>query len=387
VEETTLVVQGLVVTIALALLGHAVTIVLTMRQLRETQRSNQRMSWHESSRQLSSDQAAERAVGMAATIDHLHDPQLGKPASRVALDRLLYEDDPLIVYRALQALSDVRLLQPAIEELLVINRHVWRHLLEEFAKLCLDPVASPARDLKTHLEKLARIQRSTSYLLQQGTARQLEGLDFSDTFYPDLEAPGVTFTGCSFRSSLLHYANFHGAVFRRCDFSRCIRIGSYLEAATFDDQCIEEDVVDYTARRHDQRPARDPSLTPPSFLREAEQGWYGHWVEQVGTTRREFEAVWPNPADRSKELTATIVLHEDGRFERTRSDNDGFYDTIPRDRWFVLDRRRGVELVGGTRTLARGVPSVWWAIWWQQLGVRPTQILPIIEAQERQRGS
>jgi hypothetical protein len=324
---------------------------------------------------------------MAAAIDYLHDSQLGEPAFRVALDRLHYEDDPLIVHRALQALSDVRLLTPAIKELSVINRHVWRYFLEEFAKTCLDPEESPThRNLNIHLEKLERNQRSTSYLLQQGS---FERLDFSDTFYPDLQAPGVTFTDCNFSSSLLHYSNFHRAVFNDCDLSRCILIGSYLEAATFNDKCKKDDLVDYTARYHREAGDHKPSSTPPSFMREVEQGWYGHWVEQVPTTRREFKAVWPNPFDKSKPVEATVVLkgEGDGPFERKGPEEYGEYETTSRR---MLDRKRGVALIGGTRTLRRGgtlgVRSVWWAIWWQQLGSRPTQILPITDDEERQRG-
>ena len=392
------------------------TIFLTLRQQQETRRISQHTSWHESSKQLSSDHAAERAVGMAAAIDYLHDSELQRPAFRVALDRLHYEDDPLIVYRALQALSDERLLTSAITELLVINRHVWRQLLEEFAKTCLDPEESPKhRDLKYHLEKLEKNQGSTSYLLQQGS---FEGLDFSDTFYPDLQAPAVTFRNCNFSSSLLHYSNFHGAVFENCDFSSCILIGSYLEEAEgpfSKDERIKYKIVDYTARYPDEGD-HDLLSGPRSFMREAEQGWYGHWVEhteEVGTTTRKFKAEWHNPSDRTKNesekrrIEATVVLEGEGgpfrlmflglssplkttklKFRRTESNdrNNGTYEVISRNRWFMLDRRRGVALIGGTRTLERGVPSVWWAIWWQQLRYRPTQTLPIIDAKERQRG-
>jgi hypothetical protein len=413
-DVRTTLLQGLAA--VLVLTGAGIGAAMTLRQQQETRRISQRTSWHESSKQLSSDHAAERAVGMAAAIDYLHDSELQKPALRVALDRLHYEDDPLIVYRALQALSDARLLTSAITELLVINRHVWRQLLEEFAKTCLDPGESPThRDLEFHLEKLERNQGSTSYLLQQGS---FKGLDFSDTFYPDLQAPAVTFTNCNFSFSLLHYSNFHGAVFENCDFSSCILIGSYLEEAKglfSKDERSKYDVVDYTARYPDEG-NRDLLSRPRSFMREAEQGWYGHWVEhteEAGTTTRKFKAEWHNPSDRSeneskkRRIKATLVLEGEGgplrhvfrgwpsrlkttklKFRRTESNdrNNGTYEVISRNRWFMLDRRRGVALIGGTRTLERGVPSVWWAIWWQQLGYRPTQTLPIIDAKERQRG-
>jgi Pentapeptide repeats (8 copies) len=276
----------------------------------------------------------------------------------------------------------------------VINRHVWRHLLEEFAKTCLDPEGSGTLgDLRNHLEKLEKNQRSTSYLLQQGSFKQ--HLDFSDTFYPDLQAPAVTFTDCNFSSSLLHYSNFHRAKFDRCDFSGCILIGSYLEAATFKEVRVTHNVVDYvvdySARYHGEG-GHDPSTMPRSFIREAEQGWRGHWTEHadhVETTSREFEAKWHNPSDKTK-IKATIALEgeADGRFVRTKSDdrNDGIYEPIAPERWFMLDTKRSVALVGGTRTLQSRVPSVWWAIWWQQLRSRPMQILPITDAEERQRG-
>jgi TIR domain/Pentapeptide repeats (8 copies) len=300
-------------------------------------------------------------------------PRLAAWAGKVPteVDRLHYEDDPLAFRRHLIAISDARSLTSAMEELLVINRDVWRYLLEEFAETCGDPEEPPRHAaLKNQLKKLERNRRATAHLLRQ---RSFDGLDFSDTFYPDLQAPAVKLSDCNFSSSFLHYSNFHGAEFDRCNFARCILIGSYLEAATFRD-CTLDDRVDHTARYHgDDDDDRDLSSVPPSFMWEAEQGWYGYWTEQADQvgTRRVFNAVWPNPYDRTRAVEATIVLGEDGRFERSGSGNDGAYEIIPRDRWFVLDRRRRVALVGGTRILARGVASVWWAIWWQQLGPRP----------------
>jgi hypothetical protein len=372
-----------------------VTIGLTVRQM-------QRTSWLESAKQLPSDNAAERAVGLAAAIDYLKVRQLKRPALRIAVDRLHYEDDPLIVYRVLQAFSDnARLLKSAIRELLIINRHVWLYLQEEFAKTCLDPHTSPTgQSLKTHLEKLERNQRSTSILLQRG--RDFKRLNFSGTFYPNLQAPGVTFKRCNFRSSLLHYSNFYGAVFKRCELFDCILIGSYLEEADFSGR-TEDRFVDYTARYHRAKDDKDSSPTPPSFMWETEQGWHGHWVEkgrdeQDQTTKREFSAKWPKPFDKKKikkeiepsTINATIFLEgENGPFTRTDCDpnkpNDGNYEITSRT---MLDGRRNVVLVGGTRTLSRGVPSVWWSIWWQQLGSqRPMQIMPITDPKEPGRGA
>ena len=83
---------------------------------------------------------------MAAAIDYLHEKELGDPARRVALDRLHYEDDPLILFRGRQALSHLRVLQPALQELLFSKQHVWRYVLEEFAENCLNPRQSATDD-------------------------------------------------------------------------------------------------------------------------------------------------------------------------------------------------------------------------------------------------
>jgi hypothetical protein len=364
------------------------------RQLTESRQQSQRTAWLDSSSQLSSEQAAVRAVGMAAAIDYLQDPQLRQSALRVAFNALHYEDDPLILYRGLQALSDPSLLERAMEELLVINRQVWRDLLEEFARTCLEQQHSGTRpQLQSHLKQLKNNQRLASYLLQQGN---LERLDFSNTFYPDLRAPARRFTRCDFSSSLLHYSNFHHAVFDDCIFTRCILIGSYLEEARFPNCSSWEDVVALGARFH--RGERDeahgearelPSeleswsaSTAPSFMMEAEQDWHGHWLERDGTARREFSAQWHNPAGGSEQ--ATILSEEDGTFERTASQNNGTYKTV---RTEMLDSVRGVALVGGTRTLRSGIPSVWWAISWAQRGALPTQVIPVSDTVERPPGN
>jgi hypothetical protein len=363
------------------------------RQLRESRQQHQRTIWLDASSQLSSKQAAVRAVGMAAAIEYLHDQQLRQPALRVALNALHYENDPLIVYRGLQALSDPSLLEPAIKELLIINRQVWRDLLEEFARTCLEQQHPGTRPkLETHIKQLKNNQRLASYLLQQGNP---EGLDFSNTFYPDLRAPARSFTKCDFSSSLLHYSNFHHAVFDDCIFTRSVLIGSYLEEARFANCSSWEGVVALGARFHrggrdevhgDERELpseleRWSASTAPSFMMEAEQDWHGHWLEQDGTTRREFTAQWYNPAGGSEK--ATIVLEENGTFERTASRNNGTYKTTCTE---ILDSVRGVALVGGTRTLRSGIPSVWWAIWWDEHGALPIQVIPVSDTVERPPG-
>jgi hypothetical protein len=375
------------------------TIALALEQLQEPQRMNQLTSWHESSGRLSSDRADERAMGMEAAVDYLNDVQLGRTAFRSIIDRLHYEDDPLIIHRARQGFYDASMLTPAIKELLGMNRHVWRYLLEEFRRTCLDPNESPPDEvLQVHLKKLERNQRSTSFLLQQG--RSFEKLNFSDTFYPDLQAPGITFTGCDFRSSLLHFSNFHGAKFDQCQFLNCILIGSYLEAADLPGR-TQHKYVDYSARYHREGDDQESLAIPPSFMWEEEQGWHGHWVEEASTTERRFSAEWPNPLYRPEIepekqkaqpalIEATILLEgEDGPFKREDRDrdnpNDGTYWITSRN---LLDRSRRVALVGGIRTLRRGVPSVWCGIWWQELrSQQPTQIVSISPPKERERGA
>jgi hypothetical protein len=356
----------------IAILGLIVTTIVAVSQQFLTVRQMQRASWRDSLNQLASEQAAERAAGMAVAIDYLNDSKLRTQTLRVALQRLHYEDDPLIVYRALEALSDRRFLKPAIEELLEINRHTWRYLLEEFARTCRDPnYSSTGRDLTSYLEQLHRNQRSTSYLLQQGES--FEKLDLSNTFYPNLQAPRVRFTRCYFGSSLLHYSNLYRAGFISCDLRRCILIGSYLEQADLPER-TDDGYVDHAARYHRKRGDKLPSSTPPSFLWEYEEGWYGHWEERVGTGTRVFDAKWPIPSDKTKTasgsqepeyLKATIFLEgENGSFSRKESDNDGSYEMTSS---IMLDSIRGVVLVGGTRELEERVRSPWWAVWWQQL--------------------
>jgi hypothetical protein len=399
VEQTTFIaVLGLVVT-------NIVTIVLTLLELRETrrsavlelretERSRTQTSWHESSSRLASPSPAERAVGMAAAVDYLQDAELAEPARRVTIDRLHYEDDPLIVYRGLQALSGERLSGLAVDELLVINRQVWRHLLEEFAETCLDTGEPATQDLESHIRQLGKNRRTTSQLLQVAS---LEDLDFSNAFYPDLRVPARRFTGCNFSSSLLHYSNFRDVVFEGCDFSRCVLVGSYLEGARFRN-CTMRGVIALAARLH-QRPGDDHELPAElvassaidasSYIQEAEQDWYGQWLERAGargrpwtdrvlsirgTTTREFSAEWFNLSGGTR--IARMLLQRDGTFVRKDSDdrNNGIYRTTSSN---VLDRTRRVALVGGTRTLTSGVPSAWSAIWWQQLRSRPTQTIPI----------
>jgi hypothetical protein len=389
---------GLVVTTIVTVFFTSRQQRLAREQLRETQRMNQLTSWHESSGRLSSDRADERAIGIEAAVDYLNDVQLGRTAFRSVIDRLHYEDDPLIIRRARQGFYDdnASKLPPAIQELLDMNRHVWRYLLEEFGRTCLDMNESPPDEvLQGYLKSLERNQRSTSFLLQQ--RKSFEELDFSNTFYPDLQAPGVRFTDCDFRSSLLHYSNFHGAKFDQCKFLSCILIGSYLEAADLPEP-TQHKYVNYTARYHREGDDQKSLAIPRSFIWEEEQGWHGHWVEKVGTKEREFSAEWPNPLykpetepDKQKAqpllIKATIVLEgEDGPFKREDRDrdnpNDGTYKITSRS---MLDRRRRVVLVGGTRTLRRGVPSVWWAIWWQELrSQQPTQIVSISAPEERE---
>lgn len=165
-----------------------------------------------------------------------------------------------------------------------------------------------------------------------------------------------------------------------CIFTRCVLIGSYLEEARFPNCSSWEGVVALGARFHrgerdevqgddhefPSRLARWSVSTAPSFMMENEQDWHGHWLERKGAGRRKFSARWHNPAGGSER--AIILLEEDGTFERTKSKNNGTYKTT---RTEMLDSVRGVALVGGTRTLESGIPSVWWAIWWDQRGALP----------------
>jgi hypothetical protein len=239
-----------------------------------------------------------------------------------------------------------------------------------------------------------------SHLLQQDDFRYL---DVSNTFLPDLRAPARTFTNCNFSSSLLHYSNFHDAVFEGCDFSGCVLIGSYLEGARFSN-CESHDVVAISARLHNSgRRGRDgtagecrlpdelaasSSSASPSFMLETEQDWRGQWSEQrrpriLPLARRRFLAQWSHAS--AGGVRARLVLKRRGSLVRRKSSdrNNGRYRTTSR---LVLDKVRGVTLVGGTRALSSGVPSVWWAIWWQQRQAGPRQVIPVSDAVERRPG-
>jgi hypothetical protein len=121
---------------------------------------------------------------------------------------------------------------------------------------------------------------------------------------------------------------------------------------------------------------------------ETEHDWRGQWSEQrqpriLPLARRRFLARWSYASGGG--VCARLILKRRGSFVRRRSSdrNNGRYRTTSRE---VLDKVRGVTLLGGTRTLTSGVPSVWWAIWWQQRQAGPRQVIPVSNAVERRPG-
>jgi hypothetical protein len=389
---------SLIITTTLAVLGLMATVSLTLLQRRDTTRIHQRTTLHESSRQLASSSPAERAVGMAAAIDHLDVDHLGISARRITINALHYEDDPLIIYRGLQGLSNPKFSKTVIEELLIINRQLWQDLLVEFGVLCLDSQRRVKYDyFEQRLGVLRQNQRLVSHLLQGG---QFEGLDFSDTFYPDLHAPGIVFSNCRFNSCFLHYSNLRAATFRECDFSRAILIGSYLEKITFSD-CELGETIALAARPHLTKEESEELLPAelndtlwlrsPSFLYQIEQDWRGYWFGEVADRERLltrprsslFDAYWQNTS--GDRVHARIIMEDHQRFQRTDSSdrNDGVYKMTRKE---FVDRPRSVTLTGGVRVLASGVPSGWRAIWWERLFPEAAiTVPPPTEAEELRR--
>lgn len=359
-------------TALIAVAGLLTTIVFSFLQRRDSIRAHHREQLHRHSAALASGSPAERAAAIAATTDQVSVRYLATSARRIILTALHYEEDPLIVYRGLQGLADPTGRQSALSELLAINRELWKGLLDYFGHQCVTPAAT-ADNLGTYLLGLSRNQQLVSHLLHH---QDVSGLDFSQTFYPNLQAPSARFRRCDFSNSFVHYGNMRDAQFDSCDFTRTVLIGTYLEGATFHGN-VFRDVVSLGAdpRNATRRPVNGAGGGVPeglvstsaatSFIWAVEQSWFGHWVgPESGGPVQAFSALWQT--DSGRQVTAKVEFLNERQLRRSDSSdgNDGVYD-ISQTR--QLDALRGVTLLGGTRMLRSGIPDLWYGIWWTRI--------------------
>lgn len=369
--------QLLVTTITtfVAVIGLTASVIFNFLGRRDALHEQQRSSLRESSKQLVALTPPERVVGMATVIDYLLDPTVGASAQRIALNALHYETEPVIFRIAIDAIRESGLSRSLMDELLSLNRQLWFDLLEKFN----DGIGRKSEDdsglrdlnqtgIQRHLAVLKCNQKIVSQLLKNCSPVQL---DCSDAYFPELSAPGATFTDCNFSSALLHYANFRGSRFERCNFDRAILIGAYLEGATFAGCSFADSVVIDVRIRH--RPSANPSGLPlelldseepySSFIYEVEHDWQGHW-RGGGSRVGDFHARWWGASN--AQVRAVVSATKEG-FERRASNdaNDGTYQVIRSEQ---LDTHRDIVLIGGIRTLASRVPGGWRAVWWKNLG-------------------
>jgi hypothetical protein len=368
------------ITTFVAVIGLIASVVFNFLGRRDALHQVQRNSLHESSKRLVAPAPAERALGMATTVDYLLDPAVGGSARRIALTALHYEAEPLVFRSGIEALREAGLARQVIDELIPMNRQLWADLLEGFSEAIGQGEEGETQGQEVNsasiVRDLAALRRNQKVVSQLLRSCSLDQLDFSDGFFPELSASGSMFSDCNFSSTFLHYANFRGAHFTRCNFTKAILIGSYLEGAHFTN-CSFTNMVAIAARLHHRATTNHSDLPVElltssqepcsSFLYEVEQDWHGHWLGR-GSPRGDFQAQWWDLS--GQQVTAVITATSTG-FKRSESSdaNDGSYRVTRRDR---LDPHRYILLVGGVRTLASHVAGRWRGVWWRQLGPRGT---------------
>jgi len=352
------------ITAAVAVVGVTLTAIFNQLGRRDADRERKSLALHDASKRLSSKSDPKRAAAMAAVVEHLNHPSTAAAARRIALNALHYEAEPLVVELAVDQIKDSGQQRQGAADLVHLNRHLWRGVLDQFGRVLAGGQYDP-RSISAELDKLSYNQAILSRLLEGQT---VSDIDFTDTFYPALWAPEVGFLRCNFTSALLHYSNLRAARFEECTLDRAILIGAYLESTTFP-RSSTADLVSFGARlgaRTEPQPASSPDGVlsadtglASSFLYEFEQDWRGHWTAQADEDT--FEAVWWN---QSGKVEAELIAR-DNAFDRTRSTdgNDGVYRI---DRVETLDPQRQVVLLGGTHSLEHRMPSVWRAVWWKK---------------------
>jgi hypothetical protein len=363
-----------VITTLVAVIGLTSSVLFSFLGRRDALHERQHSALSQSARQLVASTPAERAVGMALVVSHFPDPTVGSSAQRIVLNALHYDPDPLVFRIATDAIARSGLARPLLADLLQLNKQLLMDLLEKFNDTIGTAAAGitvPDTMLPGIQDQLAALNRNQRIVSELVKACSPDQLDWSGGYFPELAAPGVTFTEGNFSSALLHYANFRGAQFVGCNFDRAILIGAYLEGASFRDCSFADSVLIDVRIRH--RPDGNPSGLPPdlllseesysSFIYEVEHDWHGHW--RGGPDASSFEARWWDSSG-SGQVKASIGATRDGFERRESSDsNNGIYRLIRRE---LIDLNRGVLLVGGVRTLASWVPGGWRGIWWQHLG-------------------
>jgi hypothetical protein len=230
-------------TVVVAIGGLVTTVWINRLDRRSSLNAQQQQALMNSSGLLSSDNPATRAVGMAAAVDFLRNPQLRMTAHRIALNALHFEVEPIVIEHVVDAFVAYGLSGTSLNELSNINRHIWRSILDQLSERAIagDSPSSlnAAPSIEELVNQLRRNQRIISRLLAGGT---FANLDFSNAFLADLNASGTTFHDCNFSSTFLHYANLQGAHFQKCSFERALLVGAYLERSSFLD-CNTEEVV------------------------------------------------------------------------------------------------------------------------------------------------
>src|SRR5262245_24183786 len=161
------------ITAFVAVLGLVVTAVFNQLNRRDSLREQQSLTLHQASKRLTRASAAERAVGMAAVLEHLDQEGTAASARRIALNALHYESEPLVVQLTIDRIMETGQASQATAELVHLNRHLWRGLLDAFARV----LAGAPRDdqsVAAGLEKLAYNQAIVARLAGDRTVRDID---------------------------------------------------------------------------------------------------------------------------------------------------------------------------------------------------------------------
>jgi hypothetical protein len=371
--ESTSVVASLI-TAVVAIIGITLTAILSFLQLRDSIKNNERTSLSEAARQLGSRDASRRAAGVVAASQFAKGSRITASARMLLLSTLHFEGSAFVTYQGLETLRDDDLRPQAVDDLIRVNRVLWRSFRR--TALCLVDDAEQLEGISELHEQAALLARNRELLSALLAGRRWTFLDAADTFLPDLSVPGASFVACDFRESVLPYANLRGVNFTNCHLDRSVLIGAYLEETKLLGGSSRTGAV---LARTDRRPSTaaagdsealqltDRKLT--SFAIQFEHDWRGYW-ESAAADRSTYSATWwidagSGPSGSPDDRTAELLL-QDATITRTRSSdaNDGRY-TI--NRRIVLDRARSLSVVGGSRRLQRAVTAPWFALWWERL--------------------
>jgi uncharacterized protein YjbI with pentapeptide repeats len=371
--ESTSVVASLI-TAAVAIIGITLTALFSFLQRRDSIKNRERTALSEAARQLGSGDASRRAAGIVTASQFAKNSRVTASTRMLLLSSLHFEHNAFVTYQGLETLRDDDVRPQAVDELIRINRVLWRSFRSTALRVVDEAeLLEGVTALREQTTQLARNRELLSALL---AGRRWVSLNAADTFLPDLAVPGANFVECDFRRSILPYANLRGAIFTNCPLDRCVLIGAYTEETRLlGGSGTTGPVLSGTDRQPgaaatgdgDALQLNDRKLT--SFAIQFEHDWRGYW-ESSDEGRSSYSAAWwidsgSEPDGCPDDRTAELVL-QDATISRTRSSdgNDGRY-TIKRR--VVIDRGRSLSVVGGSRTLRRAVAAPWFAVWWERL--------------------